>query len=580
MSREVATRMRYGKAGGLAAVVLYVVVMAIGQEPPSAGAPPQTAEIHGTVRDADSGAPLQGVTVSLDQVQSSFLGGSFIPGGGLSNEGVATTDAHGRYALRNVQPGARKLTAKNPKGISNQRIRSLNLYAGQILERVDFRMRNPGVIAGRVRGEQGQPIASAVVYLVTREYYLGKLHLYIRAQTVTDENGEYVMENVRTGRPWMLMASHRFGILPAISNAPADPARRRPGFTRTYYPDSLTPEGASVVRLSSGQRAEGIDITVRRTPAFCIEGRFVPPVETGAVRFVLWLPEPTFGMTDREGSIGFGPSGTSEPDGKFRICDLAPGDYQLGMMGTQSIDDSRRYYSVTSFRIGDRDVKNAEIIANAPIALPVETSWAGDVPPDTPPVLLGILLLPIYRTWISQEGKMATPRLPGQAELTPAFPDAFRVLARAQDHTLPVYVRDIRYGDESILGRPLLLGSKAGGSRLHVTFGRDPASAAIRVVDPKGHPAADAYVHLLPADARDEAEMAARMQTVQSDQSGYASFDQKLPPGAYYAVATQEDIFHTPEEIHKLWLARSQASKLNAPPNGSMEATITLLAER
>jgi hypothetical protein len=93
------------------------------------------------------------------------------------------------------------------------------------------------------------------------------------------------------------------------------------------------------------------------------------------------------------------------------------------------------------------------------------------------------------------------------------------------------------------------------------------------VEDSSGNPGADMHVLLLPADARSEGILAARIVQGQTDQTGrYTS--PTLAPGNYYAVATEDSYDATVESIGKLWRSRNRFKEVDVAPGGAALVTL------
>jgi hypothetical protein len=278
--------------------------------------------------------------------------------------------------------------------------------------------------------------------------------------------------------------------------------------------------------------------------------------------------------------FGITASGETEGGGQFRICDLVEGDYRIFLTKPTEDNDSKPFFREVSFRITDRDVEDAVFIVDELLRIPVEALWAEGAPEDPPEISVTVSRWPLFRAGYSGDGESARSPLPGKGEFADVFPGAYKIRARAQGQTNPIYVQDIRYGDNSVLHAPFVAGSEPAGTVLRVIFGHDTSSTSVRVLDGNKRPVSDVYVHLIPAGVKDEADLATRKQSQQSDQNGTARFDKDLAPGAYYAVATEDEVFDTPEEVRALWVARSRAPLVNAPPKGSVETAVTLDAGR
>ena len=313
-------------------------------------------------------------------------------------------DSQGRYTLRSLEPGAYTIYATTPRvdgapfGAMAQR--SVEIQADQELTGIDIAVSLPGQITGRVLDQNGEPIAGMTVLLVAREYSFGELRYVFADAAPSDDQGRYSVGRVTPGRAYLLMTMKRQIRLPAISDAPDDPALRRPAPLPAYYPDSPNAEGGQLLTLRAGERRESVDIRVRKTRSYCIEGLLTGPGGAADLRFTIAPPRPHSGASGN-GSMYMGqPGGTPGPDGKVRICDLPPGDYDLEVTQwpKSASFGGPDYMGVGRVTISDRDVGNVRVSALPKLQVPGEVVLDGppqDKPLDTE---LSINLTSISRT--------------------------------------------------------------------------------------------------------------------------------------------------------------------------------------
>ena len=159
------------------------------------------------------------------------------------------------------------------------------------------------------------------MFLVTREYSLGAFQYTFSLGATTDDRGEYRLGRAEPGQAYFLVAGKGGRQLSAISDVPANPNHRKPALVPTYYPDTPFIEGAQPVVLRPGERREGMDIHMSRGPSYCFDGVLEAGGGPASLQFFIGSRPPN------QGDIP--PGGMSGPDGKIRICDLWPGEYQI-----------------------------------------------------------------------------------------------------------------------------------------------------------------------------------------------------------------------------------------------------------
>jgi hypothetical protein len=534
--------------------------LAIAQETPKkdATAPP-TGSIRGTVTSTSDNAPMREADIYIDR--NSKL------------EVHAVTDQQGRYTLLGVTPGQHRVnvTARDPNGRSfgPSASRLVTVAPGQDLPAVDFRLVIPGRITGKVVDQNNEPVTGIPVYLVAREYSFGKLRAFFAGAGTTDDEGQYDIGRVTPGRSYYVLATTR-ARLPALSEAPLDPKLRRPAIVPTYYPNGRSLEGGQPLVLRGGERREGIDIRMVRSPSFCITGVLDGLAGPAKIGFQIAETQPTSGRSGNGAMYTLTPGGNSGPDGKIRICDLHPGDYELVVMefdkgGRSALEG----FASTMVTIGDRDVANVHLAMRPPIPVPGEVVFDGPAPDQPLTAQLRLFAESITRTI---RGETMAP-IPGEFTLEKLVMDEFSLEVTAVPHG--IYVKDVTYGERSILHGTLRVGSAMGTGGLRVILGRDGGTVSARVTDNDGNPAADVTVVVMPAAADSEGVFAASLATGKTDQNGNWS-SPTLGPGKYLALAIKDPFDRSPETIAKLLKSRNHASDVEIAPQGKVSVTLAV----
>lgn len=157
-----------------------------------------TGRISGRVRGPD-GEPLPGARVTL------FVEGGAPVGSYLGTRYADTNaDGEGNYDLRYLPPGSYTVGAGGLAmggvlgGESNggRLLQSgLEVGAGQWIQGVDFQLRNPGILTGRVLDPNGQPVADASVFVRDAQ---GRLVEHF-SMLSTDFNGRFTHGSLAPG---------------------------------------------------------------------------------------------------------------------------------------------------------------------------------------------------------------------------------------------------------------------------------------------------------------------------------------------------------------------------------------------
>ncbi len=533
---------------GLAGAVL-AVACGMAQEPPAAA---RKASISGVVRYAGSTTPVALATVSAGGAEP------------------AITDNRGRYTISDLPPGRYQLEVMKD---GSRTLSRMVVLGGFDLSAVDINFRFNGTISGRVLDDNREPVADAMVSVVTRMYSLGELQSRRIAWASTNARGVYRIPNIVTGEPVYLLATKFAERVAGISTAPEEFEKRARVAAETYYPNSLVPAGAQALTLRPGQVLGQVDIRMVKAPGYCAEGRMMAagtaasPLEFRIVRI-----EAVFSRTD-----GFGSTGTAGAEGQFRICDLTPGEYKLTTQGPATARRADFTFGQTPFQVMDQDVRRLQVVTPPLLSLAGEVTWDGSDTPVPGSAPITIRTVPVDRSAISLEGWNEMQGVPATVPGGFRFPEMLMGDYEVAVLGLPTgqYVKDVTYGGVSVLRQKLRLGSAPLNSRLGIVVGRDGAVIAAQVNDGDGRPVIDAYVYALPAAAETEAALSDMMATGQTDRFGQFTTD-TLPPGKYYVLAHRGGVGVSAFGTGRLWAARiSQGTEVELGHGGFRQVRLS-----
>jgi protocatechuate 3,4-dioxygenase beta subunit len=537
----------------LSLVVLVLVVLALAaQDTATSPTPPPRGSIGGVVRDAATGAPMEGVLLFAS---------------GAPNSVQAKTDAEGRYTFRDLEPGQYLLGAYTRTSWGTK---AVTLRAGQELDSVEFRLVAFGVVAGTVFDDGKEPLPGIRMWLVHRQYFLGGLRYTLAGATTTDDKGEYRLTSAMPGRAYLVLAENRASSIDANSSVPIDPKSRMPEISTTYYPDSTSVDGAQSIVLRAGETREGVDVRMARSPSYCMEGT----LDAGGAATFFLVPKqfPTSGAGGFVGGISVSappPSGKTGPDGKIRVCGLRPGEYDL--TATNSAGNSMNRFAKMPVIIGDEDVRNIRLVAQSGVPLSGQVVWEGPASGTAVESKVSIALAPLNRPSLGGEQLAAQSSIPGEFSYPGLLMDAYAVRVSGLPRSL--YVRDVTYAGRSVMLEPLQLGSAIGNAELRVIVARDGGFLSVRVNDKDGKPVPNPNVFVMPAGASSEVELASLISYGMADQNGrYES--RALPPGKYFVLASSLPLDTSPETIGMLLRAKTRAKEVDISAGATAQVAV------
>jgi protocatechuate 3,4-dioxygenase beta subunit len=319
---------------------------------PSSTAQESKKEPSGSIagRVTLAGKPAARVTVTLSSSDRSAQ---------QSPPARTTTDEEGRFRLQALPAGSYSVGPHTPAFVASgetplgQSGKSVALGDGEEVEGIDFALTKGGVITGRVTDAEGRPIVEQYVNLMRvdergRRMAIPSLNPFMYS---TDDRGVYRV----------------FGLIPgrykvSVGDAP-DSGMVRIGFgggtyPRTFHPDIAEEARATVVEVSAGGEATGIDIKMGvASRTFVATGRVVD-ADTGKPLADLLYGHGTLSQDQKQvGSYGWTNNRTNS-EGGFRIEGLSPGRYAAFVVTTEQVD----FFSEPSvFEVGNSDVSGLEI---------------------------------------------------------------------------------------------------------------------------------------------------------------------------------------------------------------------------
>ncbi|HEX7296169.1 MAG TPA: carboxypeptidase-like regulatory domain-containing protein, partial [Pyrinomonadaceae bacterium] len=278
------------------------------------------ATVSGTV--TIKGKPAPGITVGIRQAQ--------VPN---PNEIVARglTDQDGRYRLTDVAAGTYEVTVAAPSYIiaevtNSLRSKMILVSEGENVEGIDFALVRGGVITGRVTDAEARPVVQQQVFIYRADSWDTKApnqspQIFPMGGGMTDDRGIYRAFGLIPGRYKVAVGRGDDSFNPA--QAPG-----RATYKRVFHPDTSDPARATVIDVTPGSEATGVDITLEKpVETYSISGRVVDG-EKG---------QPAPGVRLGLERIGerfqtYSHFGTANASGEFIIDGVAPGKYTFSLI--------------------------------------------------------------------------------------------------------------------------------------------------------------------------------------------------------------------------------------------------------
>lgn len=538
------------------------------------GANPQrpaeaTYRISGVVVDAVTNASVPNAQVSI------FVG---------NEETSIVAGDDGRFAFEGLKVGKYSLNATAQGYVRegyHQHGAFLTAIAtgeGQDSEHLVFPLHPQAVIYGRITDERGEAVRRAQVELFTSDISRGSHAKFARAQTQTNDLGEYRFAHLLPGkywvavqaRPWyaemqlsqqknrdpreaenagIVSGSARRIVFSSSRNADFDPALDVV-YPITFYPGVIDEDSSAELVLSAGEKEEA-DITLQAVRAVHLRVA-VAPSEVGT-SLGFGASQKAFGTF----SFGLGVAyGQVSPD-EYEVAGLLPGEVSLVVTTNKGNDE-------WTSRTIEADTATGRIEA---FALPVTAKVSGRI------LLAGADLetkggeVRLVSTTAARLVSTTQLQKDGTFQFAAVQPGTYRIGVNL--HTGGYFVQKVSAKEAKTSGREITI-ANGNDVDMTITLGHGLGRVA-GVAQLDGKPAPDLMVLLVPESGQ-EMEEHSRMD--QSDSDGTFTLGGILP-GEYILLAIKDgwDMEWAKPGVLRHYLQAGQ--KLSIGPNQSTKVTVS-----
>ncbi len=436
----------------------------------------QPASLDGRVTDS-GGDPLPKVTVTLQGLPTATVS--------LQPSYRATSDAEGKFTFESIAPGDYALSAERAgylptqyRATPRETSARITVTSGQHLAGMSMAMTRTATISGRVLDAGGDPVAGVSVSLLQQRY--GQPGLESRRSAITDDSGAYQIIDDRAQGEYYLTAGAEGEAamvllgLRAVTNTggyhEAKPGQAPEYYAGTFYPDAADMSSATAVHTTAGVDLKGIDIRLRRSPAFQVKGKVAGtiaghPLQQLRIALVSPRHSPSLRLNDgtgahmgANGSFDF-PNQAFPPGEYYLIATQGPGTLvarQPLMIAQQDLDVVFNLQALVTLR-------GSIVIEGAPGDLrwlregnpPVGTIMQVGLTPKDGPVLSNV------RGRIKEDGSF---------ELADVAPAVYGV--RLAPSPSGMYVKSVKLGSQDALTTGIDVNGQTAATEFQITLSR------------------------------------------------------------------------------------------------------------
>ena len=487
--------------------------------------PKGTAVLKGQVLTAGSGAP-----VRRAQVRASSMEGR---GGG-----VTSTDAEGRYEIKELPAGRFSISATKGGFVTGQFGQRrpaepgtpIDLSDGQTADKVNFVLSRGSVIAGRIVDDGGEPVSGTMVNAMRYQFMAGSRRLVPGGgeggNDRTDDQGGFRLYGLPPG-DYYISANNRNGMMmmPGQNNTEAD------GFAPTYYPGTPNMSEATRITVRAGQEMTGANFAMVIARMARVRGRAVnsrgEPVANGMM--MLMPDEPIMMSVTMNNAMAAG-------DGTFQFTNVPPGRYNL-QVRPSGMPSASSEFAVMKVTVGNDDIDNLIVTTSVgATARGVVLTDDGSVPsfrPDQISIFPGS----------AEPGGMTFG--PNQNRINDDFTFEMsglsdrRLLRANLPPTLGWYPKAVMFDGEDVTDSGIEFTPGRSYEGIQVIFSQKTTDLSGLLTDERGKPVLDATVVIFPANKDKWTYQSRYVRSLRPDTNGRYSTKSLPPADDYLIIAVQ-----------------------------------------
>jgi hypothetical protein len=466
---------------------------------------------------------------------------------GVGGGGVTSTDAQGRFEIKELPAGRYNLSASKGVYVTMQygarrpgeQGTPIEMSDGQLAEKVNFSLIKGAVIAGRIVDDAGDPMAGVNVTAQRYAYMAGSRRLMPSGNgDRTDDTGAYRLYGLPPG-DYYVNATGGFGLgMNMVINGTMMSNTETDGYAPTYYPGTPNIAEAQRVTLKSGQEMTAVHFMLTSTRLSKVRGRVLNSRGEPARGMVMLIP------ADLLSGFSFGPNSTSQltGDGSFQLNSVAAGRYTLTVrpMAMPSPDQE---FATMPITVGSEDLDNVILVTGVgATASGVIQTDDGSPPPFRADEVQVFASAPDPMAQINFGG--GPPKInPDYTFELSSLSDRRIVRAGIQMSSAQMNqtwsLKAVYYDGTDVTDTGIEFTPGRSYEGIQVVFTQKTTELSGLVSDSRGRPITDATVVIFPANREKWTLQSRFMRTARPDTQGRYNFRNLPPYDDYLIIAVQ-----------------------------------------
>ncbi len=436
----------------------------------------------------------------------------------------AVTDGDGKFSLKDVNPGEYHLSVTRNGYVSESygaRMPMdpglpLNVTPGKHMDDLIFRMTPAGIITGRVRDENGEPLAGAQVTALLTNFSEGKRTLIPASAVEANDLGEYRLYNLTPGKYLLSAGFESNSGMRRAFTAFLGGREDREAMVTTYFPGTTDPAQAASVSVDPGAELHSMDFSIMPSGLFHIRGRVLGVssgtsgfaggvmLRKGNSRLMTMMPEKT--------------SAVNQKDGTFDLDEVAPGSYDIIAF---EMSENTPQMTHRTVEVRGADVDGVVLTFEPSVTIKGHMHW--DVKPAAE-VSLSVSLSPDEEAFGQRPNAEVQPD--GSFELSGVAADSYSV--NVEGPAPDAYLKSAQFGSTDALG--VINVSSGSAAELDLMVGARGAHIQGVVTNSDPVPVPGVWVTLIPEEKNRKQKRL--YQSVRSGANGKYEF-RGVAPGTY-----------------------------------------------